>query len=324
MQAWFLAHWVDLAILLTLAWYGLDGWRRGFVALCLDTAGFLTALLAAILAYRPLGDWASGALSLPPSFGNAASFFGVWWLADLIWPIIAREIESRLPAKWRAAKIGKVFGLIPGLANGALVLSVILTVVSAFPVPSELKRQASDAQLARPLRSISGRLDNLLSPVLGPLADEGINLLTVHPGSGDRIDLHFTVRDAAVDTDSENRMLDLLNAERVKRGLGSLPLDLGLTIQARAHGRDMFALGYFSHIDQAGRSPADRLEAAGLPYGLMGENLALAPDVTVAHEGLMESPGHRANILGAGFRRVGIGVLDGGIYGKMFVQEFTD
>ena len=30
------------------------------------------------------------------------------------------------------------------------------------------------------------------------------------------------------------------------------------------------------------------------------------------------------NILKDGFRRVGIGVMDGGIYGKMFVQEFTD
>jgi len=38
----------------------------------------------------------------------------------------------------------------------------------------------------------------------------------------------------------------------------------------------------------------------------------------------MNSPGHRANILGASFRRVGIGVIDGGVYGEMFVQEFTD
>jgi hypothetical protein len=35
-------------------------------------------------------------------------------------------------------------------------------------------------------------------------------------------------------------------------------------------------------------------------------------------------PGHHANILKVGFRKVGIGVMDGGIFGKMFVQEFTD
>ena len=65
------------------------------------------------------------------------------------------------------------------------------------------------------------------------------------------------------------------------------------------------------------RDARDQLSAAG-------ENLALAPTTEFAHEGLMNSPGHRANILNGQFRRVGIGVLDGGIYGKMFVQEFTD
>jgi len=38
----------------------------------------------------------------------------------------------------------------------------------------------------------------------------------------------------------------------------------------------------------------------------------------------MDSPGHRANILRPDFRKVGIGVIDGGAYGKMFVQVFTD
>jgi len=38
----------------------------------------------------------------------------------------------------------------------------------------------------------------------------------------------------------------------------------------------------------------------------------------------MQSPGHRANILSANFGRIGVGVIDGGIYGQMYCQEFTD
>lgn len=48
------------------------------------------------------------------------------------------------------------------------------------------------------------------------------------------------------------------------------------------------------------------------------------PTVIVAHNGLMNSEGHRANILSPEFSRVGIGVIDNGIYGKIFVQIFTD
>jgi uncharacterized protein YkwD len=38
----------------------------------------------------------------------------------------------------------------------------------------------------------------------------------------------------------------------------------------------------------------------------------------------MNSPGHRANILGADYGKVGIGIIDGGVYGRMFVQEFSN
>ena len=82
--------------------------------------------------------------------------------------------------------------------------------------------------------------------------------------------------------------------------------------------------GYFSHYNPEGESPFDRMEKAEINYLAAGENLALAPTVTLSHQGLMNSPGHKANILSPDYGKIGIGVIDGGIYGKMFVQEFTD
>ena len=55
---------------------------------------------------------------------------------------------------------------------------------------------------------------------------------------------------------------------------------------------------------------------------MAGENLAGAPTVERAHSGLMNSPGHRANILNPNFTHVGIGIVDGGPYGKMYTQTF--
>jgi uncharacterized protein YkwD len=59
----------------------------------------------------------------------------------------------------------------------------------------------------------------------------------------------------------------------------------------------MFQQGFFAHVDQDGRSPFDRMKAGNVTFGAAGENLALAPTVQIAHDGLMNSPGHRANIL---------------------------
>ena len=88
--------------------------------------------------------------------------------------------------------------------------------------------------------------------------------------------------------------------------------------------KDMMERGYFSHFSPEGNDVASRLNEAGVDYLVVGENLAYAPSVNLAHQGLMNSPGHRANILSADFGKVGIGVIDGGIYSKMFTQVFTD
>ena len=119
-------------------------------------------------------------------------------------------------------------------------------------------------------------------------------------------------------------MLDLVNQERTSRGIAPLVADPALERVARLKAQDMIDNGYFDHTSPTYGSPFDMMKAAGINYGYAGENLAGAPSVDSAHQNLMNSPGHKANILNTNYTHVGIGVVDGGPYGKMFVQEFTD
>ena len=119
-------------------------------------------------------------------------------------------------------------------------------------------------------------------------------------------------------------MLDLVNSERVANGLQPLAPDPELTEVARRHSADMFARGYFAHDTPEGLSPFDRMKEANVRFLAAGENLALAPTLSVAHTGLMNSPGHRANILRPQFGRLGIGIMDGGMRGLMVSQEFRN
>jgi uncharacterized protein YkwD len=86
----------------------------------------------------------------------------------------------------------------------------------------------------------------------------------------------------------------------------------------------MLARGYFSHVTPDGKDPFDRLRAEGVRFLNAGENLALARNLAMAHQGLMDSPGHRANILRPQFGRVGIGIVDAGRYGLMVTQNFRN
>ena len=114
---------------------------------------------------------------------------------------------------------------------------------------------------------------------------------------------------------------DALLAERVA-GCGALVIDGALTAAADAHAQDMKSQGYFAHESLDGRSPFDRMRAAGYSYNTAGENIARGQaDAAAVMSGWMNSPGHRANILNCAFSDLGVGYEEGS-GGPWWVQNF--
>lgn len=70
-------------------------------------------------------------------------------------------------------------------------------------------------------------------------------------------------------------------------------------------------------------SPFDMLATYGVAYRTAGENIAGNQSVARAHTALMNSAGHKKNILNGQFNQVGIGIVHGGQYGMMFTQTFV-
>ena len=145
---------------------------------------------------------------------------------------------------------------------------------------------------------------------------------TVLPGPPGRA-LEVGWRDAR---DAEQQILALLNQDRQRAGLSPLPLDEPLSAVARAHCQDMAAHQFVAHLSPRTGSPADRVHRAGITAALLSENLAQARSPKEAEEGLMGSPGHRANILEPRVNRVGIGVQEivgvGGMRQLLLTQLF--
>ena len=167
-------------------------------------------------------------------------------------------------------------------------------------------------------------MDSKIDPVFGDAVQRSLNRLMVRPQSDETVKLHYTVKSPKVREDLEARMLQMVNEERAKEGLAPLQADPEMAAVARKHSADMFARGYFAHVNLDGEDPFDRMRKDGVRFITAGENLALAQTLIMAHNGLMNSPGHRANILHKSFGRLGIGILDGGIYGLMVTQNFRN
>jgi hypothetical protein len=122
------------------------------------------------------------------------------------------------------------------------------------------------------------------------------------PGAGK--DEAFTTAAAA-----EQAVWKLLNADRAHAGLPALAWDAQLAGVARGHSADMQAHGFFGHISPTTGSAADRAKRANVDAMLIMENVARAFSAGEAERGLMNSPGHRANILSHEATRVGVGVV---------------
>jgi hypothetical protein len=125
----------------------------------------------------------------------------------------------------------------------------------------------------------------------------------------------------------EWQMLIYLNRDRKGFGLIKLRFQEDLREVARRHSKDMAKKDYFEHVNLKGQSPSDRLKTARITDVVSGENLAkiggYPEPVIEAEEGLMRSPGHRANILNKTYNCVGIGVIKSrdGVY--YFTQNFA-
>jgi len=123
-------------------------------------------------------------------------------------------------------------------------------------------------------------------------------------------------------TAEQARMLELVNQERTKAGLKALEWDAEVARVANIKAQDMVQNNYFSHTSPTYGSPFDMMKSFGIKYRTAGENLAGYNSVEGAHNGLMNSDGHRANILNPNFTHIGIGVQKSPRYGYVFVQMF--
>ena len=118
---------------------------------------------------------------------------------------------------------------------------------------------------------------------------------------------------------SEQRLLELTNAERRRNGLAPLQVDGTLTAAARAHAEAMAAKRDLSHQLTGEAALAQRIASPALHLSTAGENVALDVDIDQAHDGLMHSPPHRENILKPDYNVVGFGVARVG--DRIFVTE---
>lgn len=119
----------------------------------------------------------------------------------------------------------------------------------------------------------------------------------------------------------EQEVIRLVNEQRVLNGLNPLTENWELSRVARYKSRDMADNRYFSHTSPIYGTPFQMIRNFGISFRRAGENIAYGqrtPQTVV--NAWMNSSGHRANILNAGYTQIGVGyVAEGNYWTQMFI-----
>lgn len=317
-------NWIDWVLILIVLLSVIIGWQKGFILGVVDLISWVGSLLAGFFFYGYVANLIDRYVTSLGVWSAPVAFILTIILARILLSFVFSPILRNTRLSTHESSVNKTLGILPGAVNGFINATIISALFLIVPLWEGLSQAARESKIANRLAMNVEWVDDQLSPVFDEAVQRSINRLTVHPESKETVKLNFTVASPEVRNDLEAQMLQLVNTERVKQGLSPLKADPELTQVARAHSKDMFARGYFSHMNLEGKTPSDRIQAAKVHFITAGENLAYAHTLTIAHNGLMNSPGHRANILSKDYGRVGIGILDGGIYGLMVTQNFRN
>ena len=317
-------NFIDILLVLIVLLSVWGGWRRGFILGFLDLIRWITSFLAALYFYQPLAEWLGLMTGWSQTWNQPLAFLLIVIIVGLIVQLLGNVLLKRISKDVHDHLVNRIFGILPGLANGLITAAIVSALLFAVPFSEVISENVRESRIANRLAVYTEEIETALSPIFDKAVEQTLNRIIIKPESNERVELPFKVDAYRPRPELEAEMLNLVNRERIANGLAPLEADPELTEVARRHSADMFARSYFSHNTPENKTPFDRIRESDVSFRTAGENLALAPTLQIAHTGLMNSPGHRANILQSNFGRLGIGVLDGGRRGLMITQNFRN
>lgn len=324
-------NFVDIFIVIFVIYLFWQGYRTGLVAGLLNLLATIAAFVFSTLLYPYVGNFLERTFQLNENIAPIIGFILSLVVFEFSLNFALTFFYSKIAPLYRrsptVAKVDKFLGVIPSVCIGLFLMTVLMVLTLVLPVKAWLRDPIAASWWGQNVASRGVSQIQGIEKVLNRVPYKNLVYVLTPPNSASedsqQLNLPANLK-LSNDPQSEKEMFDLVNKERHARDLPILKFSNALRDVGRNHCTDMFQRSYFSHYTPEGESPFDRIEAAKIDYLAAGENLAYAPSVPIAHQGLMNSPGHKENILRKEFGTLGVGVIDAGINGKMFCQEFTD
>jgi hypothetical protein len=303
---------------------------RGFAREAIGLAVILAGLVLAFRLSTPVGAVVEALSGASPDIARLIGGVIVFLTISIGAAVVSWFVHKGIRIVPGLTTLNRVAGAGFAILAGVFVATVVISLLAVLPVPAAVADELEASSIAGALTDPDGMPQSVLGVVSGDrvistvislqdlfgerrvIGDETVVVLLppAKPGelsAGER---------------QQNRIIELVNRERVAEGLDPVVASDGLNALAEEYARRIYTTGRFSHIDEDGLGLDDRLDTVGVPTVRSGEVLALGISPKSVHEGVMAQPSQRAILLDPGFRSIGVGAIRGPL-GLLVVEILT-
>lgn len=317
---------VDWALLVILFFSAIEGYRLGFVEIFSALFGLIASVYLSFRYHLLLGQTITAYLGINSNWSSLIGYVLVAGLVQIVITLFSIYVFRKLLSFLLYLPINNILGIFVGIANSLLFIVLFVNVILMLPFSGVYKQQVVESVIFKYIADVSLKFGaNIKIPLEAAIHDTQ-QFITLKPGSTEKIAIAAKVQnwDMYPDQAAESEMLTLINAERIKNGLFELINSANLQDISRTRCEDMFDRRYFSHYDPDGHDIAYEAKSVGIRFSIIADNIAYAYNTQTVHDGFMANHDSRNVILNPKYTKVGIGIIDAGIYGKIYVQIFTD
>lgn len=284
-------------------------------------------LLISLILYPYLSDIFIFYLFLTKELSDAISFILVFGIVFVLWtfPIIffnkrLKIIQKSPDTRSIGTSLNIILSASFGFLSYTLLCSYMLAILLSFPIAGIIKKSIGQSFVGSALSAQTYTIESQLKKAAG-FTNHLLNYTAIEPDSKKTTLLNFTTIDQTREKNYEDAVLKILNAIRKRNNIPLLVPNAVLTLVSEAHAKDMLARGYISHTTPEGYFVSDRIESAGGRIYAQ-EIIIFTQAINLASVGLQD-PIFNKIIQNSYLQRVGIGVLDAGLYGQIVVIVFT-
>lgn len=308
----------------------IRGWLRGLLRQALDVAVLVVGVFLAFRLSTPAGALVSAMAGLSPEVSRLVGGIGVFLIVSVGAAVVGHLLHRGVAALPGLSTLNRLGGAAFAALWGLALTTLVVTVLAIVPVPPAVAGSLEDSSLADALTDPEGAPQQAIGVVGGDRVMRTLLRLEELVGKPRIIDddaapVHLPPA-GSNDLERRARLAEVLfsdlNRERVTAGVAPLAWSDALATLAADHAEDMYLTGNFAHVASAAGALDDRLERAGLPFVVAGENLILGATVEGVHQAMLDSPAQIAKATDARFRKVGIAIVEGPL-GLMTVQIYS-